>query len=177
MSIARLYDRVVGLIGYARVARALAAAGKIGRVQTQAHADDELDHVQPYGFQSRPRPGSTAIALDVGGSAEGRVVLVVGDRRYTIALAEGEVALADDLGQRVHLTRSGIVIEAPDIALGASAAAGVARAGDPIALDMTPGTSWAAQVTSAINTLAPGSVTAPTASGTITSASSKVRSE
>jgi len=37
--------------------------------------------------------------------------LVVGDRQYNLVLADGEVALHDDLGQKVHLTRSGIVID------------------------------------------------------------------
>lgn len=37
---------------------------------------------------------------------------MVADRRYRLqGLAAGEVALYDDLGQKVHLTRGGIVID------------------------------------------------------------------
>jgi len=37
---------------------------------------------------------------------------VVSDRRYRLTgLAEGEVALYDDLGHKVHLAREGIVID------------------------------------------------------------------
>jgi phage gp45-like len=41
------------------------------------------------------------------------IVLVVGDRRYRLKnLQDGEVAIYDDLGQKVHLTRDGIRVDA-----------------------------------------------------------------
>ncbi len=176
MSLDRLVDKVYGLVSWARVGATKALAGKLGKVQVRAHVDDELQHWQSYGFQSRPLAGADAVVLAMGGHSDQRIALLVGDRRYNIALEGGEVAIVDDLGQRVHLTRTGIVLEAPLVQLGAGAALGVARVGDPVALDATPGTSWADQVKVAINLLAPGSVSAsPT--GVITDGSSKVKAE
>jgi phage gp45-like len=39
------------------------------------------------------------------------ITIASDDRRYRIELAEGEVCIHDDLGQKVHLTRDGIVIK------------------------------------------------------------------
>jgi len=73
---------------------------------------DNVDRVQQYGFTSVPLPGAEGIYLALGGSRDHGVVIVADDRRYRLkALAGGEVALYDDLGQKVHLTRSGIIID------------------------------------------------------------------
>lgn len=72
---------------------------------------DDVEHFQHYGYTSVPKPGAEGIALQVGGSAGHVLVICIDDRRYRlVGLAEGEVALYDDLGHRVHLTRTGIVI-------------------------------------------------------------------
>lgn len=72
---------------------------------------DDAEHFQHYGFTSVPLPGAEGIALAVGGSTGHTVVINVDDRRYRLkGLPGGEVALYDDLGQKVHLTRNGIVI-------------------------------------------------------------------
>ena len=56
--------------------------------------------------------GAEAIAAAVGGARGHLLALVVGDRRYRLKnLKEGEVALYDDLGHKVYLTRQGIVID------------------------------------------------------------------
>lgn len=66
------------------------------------------EFVQHYGFASSPQAGAELVIL-----VEGNVITAIGsdDRRYRLALVNGEVALYDDLGQVVHLTRSGIVIK------------------------------------------------------------------
>lgn len=70
-----------------------------------------LEHFQQYGFTSVPLAGAEAVALSVGGNRSHTVVINVDDRRYRLTgLADGEVALYDDRGQRVHLTRTGAVI-------------------------------------------------------------------
>lgn len=71
---------------------------------------DDREFFQHYGFTSRPQAGSEAVYL-----VEGNLVLAIGsdDRRYRIAVESGEVALYDDLGQKVHLTRDGIAIDSP----------------------------------------------------------------
>lgn len=175
MSLARQADRLLGLLSWARVVVSTALVGKLGKIQTSAHHDDEFDHWQSYGFQSRPLAGADAVVVSMGSHADQRVALLVGDRRYTIALDGGEVAVADDLGQKVHLTRTGIVVEAPSIKLGASASLGVARASDPIDMGgATPGSwdAWAALVAAM-----PGAPPVPTVPPTIASGSAVVVSE
>lgn len=71
-----------------------------------------VERFQNYGFTSHPKPGAEAIAASVMGNRDHCVVLAVDDRRYRLqGLEAGEVALYDDLGQKVHLTRTGIVID------------------------------------------------------------------
>jgi phage gp45-like len=66
---------------------------------------------QHYGIASRPHPGCTALVINVGGEQSPQdVIIATNDAQYHLTLAEGEVALHDDLGQKVHLTRAGIVI-------------------------------------------------------------------
>ena len=72
---------------------------------------DDAEHFQHYGFTSVPLPGAEGIALAVGGSTGHTVVINVDDRRYRIKnLPGGEVCVYDDLGQKVHLTRAGIIV-------------------------------------------------------------------
>ena len=72
---------------------------------------DGVERFQNYGFTSNPHPGAEAIVVSVGGNQDHGIAIVVDDRRYRlIGLAEGEAVLSDDLGQKVHLTRNGIVI-------------------------------------------------------------------
>lgn len=67
--------------------------------------------VRQYGFTARPHPGAEGVYLSVGGVRTHGLVVAVEDRRYRLTeLAAGEVALYDDLGQRVHLTRTDIVV-------------------------------------------------------------------
>lgn len=50
----------------------------------------------------------------VGGLRSHGIVIAVEDRRYRMTgLQSGEVALYDDLGQQVYLTREGILIKSP----------------------------------------------------------------
>lgn len=71
----------------------------------------DAERYQHYGFTSHPHPGGEAIVVAVGGSRDHLVVVADGDRRYRLKnLGQGEVAIYDDLGQAVHLTRQGIAI-------------------------------------------------------------------
>lgn len=77
----------------------------------------DVERFGEYGLASRPQApdaagGPEAIAVAVGGARGHLVILAVEDRRFRLrALEEGEVALYDDLGQAVHLTRAGIVVK------------------------------------------------------------------
>ena len=73
---------------------------------------DNVEHFEPYGFTSEVKSGSEPIAAFFDGDCSHGVVLVVADRRYRLTgLQSGEVALYDDQGQKVYLTRNGIVID------------------------------------------------------------------
>lgn len=77
-------------------------------------AQDGVERFGEYGLASRPKAGAEAIAASVGGLRSHMVVIGIEDRRFRLKnLAEGEVALYDDLGQVVHLKRDGIAIESP----------------------------------------------------------------
>lgn len=92
---------------------------KMRAVQVRLLADevrDDLEHVEPYGFTSEPKDDELpeAFALFFGGDRSHGIVFCVADRRYRLKnLKPGEVALYDDLGQKVHFTREGIVVETP----------------------------------------------------------------
>lgn len=91
------------------------AALKMQALQVRLLADetlDQLEHFEPYGYTSRPHPGAEVLTLSVDGDRSHTVVIVAADRRYRMReLEEGEIAIQDDLGQSVHLTRDGIVVK------------------------------------------------------------------
>lgn len=93
------------------------SAGRIQRVQMRllnGEAKQSLDHFEAYGLTSNPHPGAEGLALFLAGDRSHGVVINIGDRRYRLtSLAPGEVALYDDLGQKVHLTRTGMQIHTP----------------------------------------------------------------
>lgn len=178
MSLERQADRLLGLLSWARVVVSAALAGKLGKIQTSAHHDDEFDHWQPYGLQSRPLPGADALIAAMGSHSDQRVAFMVGDRRYTAEMVGGEVRIYDDLGQYVWLKRTGIVAKAPSIKLGENATLAAARATDPVGPD-AGFTLWMTQVSGYINGVVPGTVTpaVPTTLGTITSGSAVTKVE
>lgn len=72
---------------------------------------DDVEHMQNYGFTSHPKGGDVAVAF-IGGNREQGIVLVVDDRRYRISLQAGEVAMYDDLGNKVELLRDMVKVTA-----------------------------------------------------------------
>ena len=160
-----MWARLGSLVSLGRVQSATGAAAKTARVRaTVAGVADDVPWIQPYGYQSRPT-GGQAVVLAVGGSGDEAVAILVGDRRYLLALEAGEVCMSDDLGQRVHLTRTGIVIDSDSIALGDGATAGVARVGDGAGIT-GPWLSWLIAVAGAA-----GYVVAPPTGDPLTSLS------
>jgi phage baseplate assembly protein V len=96
-------------------------AGKMRTLQIRMMAEetkDNVEHFEPYGFTSEVMPGSEPIAAFFDGDRSHGVVLVVADRRYRLTgMKSGEVALYDDQGQKVYLTRTGIVINGANLPL------------------------------------------------------------
>ncbi len=70
---------------------------------------DRVERFQEYGMTSHPLPGAEGIVVCLGGSRDHAVMIACDDRRYRLqGLAQGEVALYDDLGQTIILKRGGI---------------------------------------------------------------------
>lgn len=109
----RLYRRVMMATGLARV-----TTGKDDGATQVLQLDFGAKEVQDgryrlaeYGFTSMPLPGADAAVVFLGGDRSAGIVIATGDRRYRLkGLAPGEVALYDDLGHVVKLSRSGIAI-------------------------------------------------------------------
>lgn len=82
------------------VIKRFTAAGRAG--ETIANRE----YLQHYGFTSRPLAGAELVII-----VEGNNIIAVAsdDRRYRLTIADGEAALYDDQGQKVHLKRNGIV--------------------------------------------------------------------
>lgn len=72
---------------------------------------DGVERMQNYGFTSHPTGGDVAVGF-VAGNREQGIVLVVDDRRYRVQLQAGEVAIYDDLGNKVELLRDMVKITA-----------------------------------------------------------------
>lgn len=74
---------------------------------------DNMEHFEPYGLTSHPHPGSEPLIMQVEGKRGHEVVVSIADRRYRLqGLAEGEVALYDDLGNVIRLGRAQLTVDA-----------------------------------------------------------------
>ncbi len=81
--------------------------GAIKRFTASGRSDETIadrEYFQHYGFTSRPLEGAEAIIIREGNHL---VMIASDDRRYRIALEEGEVALYTDEGDYVHFKRGG----------------------------------------------------------------------
>jgi phage baseplate assembly protein V len=129
-SVSKMLDplrRSIGNMLARGVVSAVSSALKMQGLQVKLLAGevkDGLEHFEPYGYTSHPKAGAEAVTVFMDGDRSHGVVIVVADRRYRLkGLAAGEVALYDDQGQKIHLTRSGIVVDG---------------AGKPITIQNTP---------------------------------------
>lgn len=128
----QLGGRIALAIGRAEL-RLVDDAAALQRLQIEAlpgEVRDQVERVQSYGFTGVPKPGADVVILAVGGNRDHPLAIAVDDRRYRLrGLRAGEVAIYDDLGQCVHLTRDGIVVKG---------------AGKPIVIQDTPSLTVAA---------------------------------
>ncbi|AJF00046.2 phage baseplate assembly protein V subfamily [Pandoraea apista] len=70
---------------------------------------DNINRVEPYGFSYRPKSGSQTYLVFPAGDRSYGVALIIGDKRYQMDLAEGEVAIHDDEENWVHIKRGGTI--------------------------------------------------------------------
>lgn len=110
----RLMARLRGAVSRA-VVTFVGDGARLQTLQVRLGADvvrDKVERFQQYGLTSVPHGGAEGVALSVGASSAHTVVVCVDDRRFRLTgLEAGEVALYDDLGHKLHLTREGIVID------------------------------------------------------------------
>lgn len=120
----QLMQALWGLVGRGRVTRAKSSSAQ-QQVQVVLSADelkDSMEHMEPFGFTSCPKPDAEALALFLGGDRSNGVVIMVSDRSYRLkGLAEGESALYNAAGHTVVLYQDRIEITAPQIVFKASA--------------------------------------------------------
>ena len=123
------------------------------------------DEVGRYGFYSRPPKGADGVVIKVGGEANTTILLGYRHRDYELELSEdGELGIADDQGQKVVIKRDGIYVDAEKVVI-KGGTAGAVRVGDRV--DPTNAfTTWLGTLVTAINGLAPGTVS-PYAGGGI----------
>jgi phage baseplate assembly protein V len=108
-----LGNRIMMMFGRG-VVRGVDDSGPRQRVQVEllkGELRDDVEHMQNYGFTSHPTGGDAAVAF-LAGSRDQGIVLVIDDRRYRIALQPGEVAIYDDLGNKVELLRDMVKVTA-----------------------------------------------------------------
>lgn len=107
-----LAQRLQLMIGRAVVLLVNDAASMQG-LQVSLLADetrDDVERFQDYGFTSHPHPGAEAVAACVAGSRDHVLVIKVDDRRYRLAgLAQGEVAIYTDEGDKIVIKRGGTI--------------------------------------------------------------------
>lgn len=69
---------------------------------------DRVEHFEPFGFTSKPLPGAEHLTVFLDGDRSHGITVVVADRRYRLtSLQDGEAALHDAYGNKVHLQRDG----------------------------------------------------------------------
>lgn len=109
----RLWRRLQNLFGHARVQ----IGDDSGFVQLQQVAfaggdvRDDTPRLAEYGFTSMPLPGCQALVLFIGGDRSNAAIFATSDPSNRLKnLQPGEVAIYDDQGQSVYLTRAGIVV-------------------------------------------------------------------
>ncbi len=171
-----LARRLDGLVSRGTLSRGVDDAAKLQSAQVRGldGADDQVERFQQYGLSSAPLQGAEVVVVNIGGASDHQVIIACDDRRYRLrGLEAGEVALYDDQEQVVILSRDGVEIRTPhEIRLGEGASLGVARAGDAVEIEVLTGEIT---VQTSDGSITSANAAALTLSGTITSASSRVK--
>ena len=109
----RLWRRIQLMLGHGRI-QIGNDSGMVQVHQVQFAGNDVCDEVPrltEYGFTSMPKPGCQALVVFIGGDRSNAAIVATNDDNARLKnLQVGEVAVYDDLGQSVYLTRTGIVI-------------------------------------------------------------------
>lgn len=96
--IRRLFQRAqVRRVSYQDKVRYLQMIGEGGQPLS------DIEHLEPFGFTSHPLPGAESIALAFNGNGSHAVALMVGDKRFAVQITEGECAIYNQHGDKVHI--------------------------------------------------------------------------
>lgn len=69
-----------------------------------------VERFQNYGFTAKPHVGAEGVVVFVGGNRDHGLCIAVDDRRYRLkGLADGEVAIYTDEGDKIHLKRGNVI--------------------------------------------------------------------
>jgi len=105
-----LVRKIRRLAGRALIRR-VRYANKIRYFQVQQEGGMPLDnvehveHVEPFGFTSHPLPNAEAVVLAFNGNGSNSVAIMAGDQRYRLVIDEGEAAIYNHHGDKVHLKK------------------------------------------------------------------------
>jgi phage baseplate assembly protein V len=112
-AIQRIIQRVQHVIGRGRVTTGN-DAGNVQLLQVKLGADEIRDNtprLAEFGFTSMPPAGSDAVVVFIGGDRSNGAIIATGHQASRLkGLKPGEVAIFDDQGQSVFLTRAGIAV-------------------------------------------------------------------
>jgi phage gp45-like len=113
-AIQRIIQRVQHVIGRGRVTTGN-DAGNVQLLQVKLGADEIRDNtprLAEFGFTSMPPVGSDVVVVFIGGDRSNGAIIATGHQASRLkGLKPGEVAIFDDQGQSVFLTRTGIVFD------------------------------------------------------------------
>ena len=112
-SINLLYMRILHMIGRGRTTL-VNDAGNVQTMQLELGQDEVRDNtprMAEYGFTSSPPAGSDAVLVFIGGDRLNAVVVGTNHQPSRMkGLSSGEVAIYDNLGQSIYLSKTGITI-------------------------------------------------------------------
>ena len=140
MSLNEVNEKVRGIVERCRVTNA-SGGTPLRTLQAEMRYQDvrdNIEHIEAYGLTSEPHVNSEGVALSLNGDPNHTVVIMVADRRYRMTgLKTGEVALYDDLGRSVYLTRDGIVINGADSPIQVNTSSTISVKGSSITMEGT----------------------------------------
>ncbi|SIS87788.1 phage baseplate assembly protein domain-containing protein [Neptunomonas antarctica] len=104
--------RKIRRISQRALLRRVSYANKIRYLQLQVEGGQalaDIEHLEPFGFTSHPLPGADVIALAFNGNGSHTVALLAGDQRYRLVIEEGEAAVYNQHGDKVHIRKDRVV--------------------------------------------------------------------
>ena len=101
-----------GYRGVGGVVNSAAAVSLVSGEGLQSEPIQAAELMQHYGITSNPPPGFMFVAVPIGGKTAHSIIVATEHGNYRLkGLKSGEMAIYDDQGKKVYLTRDGIVVD------------------------------------------------------------------